>query len=233
MIVKSINKLFILNFFILGLYSLTACSSANNDALLKEQDAENNGNSSELKKGTIKVVFKGLSSTRGNILLQLVPEKKGTEFPPSSTADAEMAYILPKGKKENSVIFSDIPYGTYSIAMYDDNNRNGKLDMLMGFTLPESIVGFVPLPNWPTEGYGFSCADPGLFLRMRPGPPGFTDTHFELNSPERIVPIPMNYFWRRYGWTSAIFGIPVIMGQIASAIHDPESTNSCNNNKGE
>jgi uncharacterized protein (DUF2141 family) len=67
-------------------------------------------------------------------------------------------------------VFEDMPYGTYSIKAFHDENGNNRLDT--------NLVGK------PTERYGFSNNADGLC-----GPPPFSATAFTLNSPEMAVEI--------------------------------------------
>ncbi len=173
--------------------------------------------------GTVEVLIHGLGRVKGNLLLRVVSERFSDEFPGVPMSAPEIAYILPVGKKGNTVKLPDLPYGRYSIALIHDTNRNGKLDTLLGFTPPS----WLPLPSWPTEGYGFSCYKAGFFLKMKPGPTSFEESYFEVSSPETKVDLYMNYFWSRYGWTSIAFGIPVMMGYIANGTTDHSRTNRC------
>ncbi|BBJ00699.1 hypothetical protein FGKAn22_23910 [Ferrigenium kumadai] len=59
------------------------------------------------------------------------------------------------------VLLPDLPSGRYAVAVYADNNRNGRLD--------RNFLGV------PTEIYGFSNNARGRF-----GPPGFAEAAFEL-----------------------------------------------------
>lgn len=55
-----------------------------------------------------------------------------------------------------------IPFGDYAVAVYHDENSNGKLDMFMGV---------------PTEPYGFSNDAKGVL-----GPPSFSVARFHFSS---------------------------------------------------
>ena len=67
-------------------------------------------------------------------------------------------------------VFEDMPYGTYSIRAFHDENGNNRLDT--------NVVGK------PTERYGFSNNARGCY-----GPPPFSATAFTLNTPETAVEI--------------------------------------------
>lgn len=72
--------------------------------------------------------------------------------------------ILPISGEQVEYTFEDIPFGTYSIAVFQDDNKNMDLDLGKMFK--------------PKEKYGFSNNARGKF-----GPPGFDKTTFELNNP--------------------------------------------------
>jgi len=67
--------------------------------------------------------------------------------------------------KTASVIFTDVPDGTYAISCYHDKDDNGVLNMFMGM--------------WPTESYGCSNNARGSF-----GPPTWEDAKFDLTDGE-------------------------------------------------
>ncbi len=67
-------------------------------------------------------------------------------------------------------VFEDMPYGTYSIKAFHDENGNNRLDT--------NRLGK------PTERYGFSNNADGRF-----GPPPFSATAFMLNSAETAIEI--------------------------------------------
>lgn len=62
-----------------------------------------------------------------------------------------------------SVRFEDVPYGTYAVKIFHDENSNGELDT--------NFVGF------PKEGFGFSNDAMGRF-----GPPSFEQAAFEVGA---------------------------------------------------
>lgn len=69
--------------------------------------------------------------------------------------------------------FSDIPKGSYAIAVIHDENNNNELD--------KNIIGI------PTEGYGFSN-NPTIIMNA----PSFEEAKFYLNK-EMTVKIKLNY----------------------------------------
>lgn len=72
-----------------------------------------------------------------------------------------------------SVVFTDIPKGTYAVSVYHDENDNAKLDR-NGFGMP-------------TEGYGTSNDAKGFM-----GPPSFEDAKFTIGNNAKAT-ININY----------------------------------------
>jgi len=64
-----------------------------------------------------------------------------------------------------TVVFNDIPDGTYAISMFHDEDNDGKMKMRMGFI--------------PAEDYACSNNAKGLF-----GPPKWDDAKFEVKGGE-------------------------------------------------
>ena len=62
--------------------------------------------------------------------------------------------------KDGGVILKNLNSGTYAVAVYHDENSNGRFDRLLGI---------------PIEKYGFSNDAPVFF-----GPPKFSDASFKL-----------------------------------------------------
>ena len=72
----------------------------------------------------------------------------------------------------SSIIFEDVPAGTYAIICFHDENDNGELDT-----------------NWlgvPTEKFGFSNNKMGMF-----GPPKYKDCLISLDKEQTTVWIEM------------------------------------------
>lgn len=70
--------------------------------------------------------------------------------------------------------FPALPSGDYAIALFHDENRNGKLDRKLGI---------------PSEGIGFS-RNPRLMF----GPPRFEAAAFQLGSGESEQTVKLRYF---------------------------------------
>jgi uncharacterized protein (DUF2141 family) len=83
--------------------------------------------------------------------------------------------IVPINAYTMIVLMDSITKGTYSIAAFHDENKNGLLDKNK--------------LNMPIEGYGFSNNVPLGF-----GPPTYTDTKFYYSGKNKTILINMNYF---------------------------------------
>jgi uncharacterized protein (DUF2141 family) len=70
--------------------------------------------------------------------------------------------------------FDNLPRGDYAVAVFHDENMNGRLD--------KNIFGI------PKEGYGFSNNP-----KKSMGPPKFTDVKFQLSQPEKALEIKLLY----------------------------------------
>jgi uncharacterized protein (DUF2141 family) len=74
-----------------------------------------------------------------------------------------------------SITFDSITKGVYTVALFHDENKNGKLDK-----------GKL---NIPVEGYGFSNnVATGL------GPPSYNEIKFYYSGKNKQITINMNYF---------------------------------------
>ncbi|MFM2387533.1 MAG: hypothetical protein RL660_2290 [Bacteroidota bacterium] len=76
-----------------------------------------------------------------NAMLRVALYNASTNFS-SETKMYRAITIQPNAKKELQITFSNIPFGTYALALYQDINSNQKLD-----------VNFV---GYPKEPFGFS-----------------------------------------------------------------------------
>ncbi|MGC8774318.1 MAG: DUF2141 domain-containing protein [Chlorobaculum sp.] len=121
--------------------------------------------------GTITVKITGLRSTGGNLSLALFNAKKG--FPGKYERAVRKAQISAAGSL-HVVVFDDIPYGTYAVAVQHDENANGKLD-----------ANFLGMPK---EGVGTSNNPKSKF-----GPPSFDDASFVLDKTAMELTINLRY----------------------------------------
>lgn len=77
-----------------------------------------------------------------------------------------------------TVVYKDIPYGTYAIASYQDKNEDAKLSA--------NAIGI------PKEAYGFSKP-----LKSKWRVPKFDEVSFVLDSPNESFSVKLNY-WRKH-----------------------------------
>jgi len=86
-------------------------------------------------KGNISVCIKGCQLNKGKVVIALLNTKKS--YLSTQSKPYKYAYL----RNVYRYTFKDIPYGTYAIQLYYDQNDNDKLDMTFGI---------------PREKYGFS-----------------------------------------------------------------------------
>ena len=89
-------------------------------------------------KSSITIEIKGIPSEKGNVFIGLFRSKD--EFP--VFGKQYIGKILPVIGKKMTYSFDNLSEGKYAIAIYHDENKNGKLD--------KNYLGV------PTEVYGFS-----------------------------------------------------------------------------
>ncbi len=116
--------------------------------------------------GRITVVFSGCESDEGRALVALIDSEAAWED--EGRAFREARPTLAAG--EARATFDDVPFGSYAVKVFHDENGNGELDA-----------------NWigmPREAFGFSNDAMGRF-----GPPGFDAARFELEDEELLLEI--------------------------------------------
>lgn len=114
---------------------------------------------------TLVVKITGLRSEKGQVKIAVFnsAEKWLGEQPVySSTISVESQTVLWK--------INDIPYGDYGIAVFHDENKNGKMD--------KNLLGI------PAEAYGFSNN-----VRVTFGPPTWEKAKFVIKPPSTDVSI--------------------------------------------
>jgi len=112
-----------------------------------------------LAQGTIVLTVQNITTAEGKIMIA-VYNSESTFLSDDQTFTAQSKPILQKG--EVTVRFKDLPYDTYTIAIFHDVNGNGELDT--------NLFGV------PKEPYGFSNN-----ARSKWGPPKYEIAKFELN----------------------------------------------------
>ena len=122
-------------------------------------------------RGALIVEITGFRYSEGRAGVLLFAGEKGF---PDDPGPAEAKVFSPIDHKRCRVVLKDIPYGTYAVSVFHDEDGDGK---------PRKSFFGIPL-----EGVGVSRNPP-----MRFGPPGFNESSFTLDTPEREVNIIIRY----------------------------------------
>jgi uncharacterized protein (DUF2141 family) len=125
-----------------------------------------------VEKGVLTVKLIGFRTNKGQACVSLFNNSKG--FP----GKYDMAFRILRSAitgNQATIVFTDLPYGTYALSVLHDENSNNRMDT--------SFIGI------PKEGFGASNNPKG-----RLGPPTFDDAKFELKSNTKIVEINIKYF---------------------------------------
>ncbi len=117
--------------------------------------------------GELVVEVKGIDKIKGNIRVALYNVEK--DFLSDKTFKALEERV---DGKICTIKFADVPYGTYAISVYHDENENGELD-----------TGLFGIPK---EGYGFSNDVMGTF-----GPPSFEEAAIDFQQASTIYSITL------------------------------------------
>lgn len=119
---------------------------------------------------TVLIDVTGLRSTRG--LIQACLTADPVTFP-DCEKDPQAQHMSVPAKGADVVTFQHVLPGRYAVALFHDENGNGKLDKFM---------------MMPREGFGFSRDAP-----IRFGPPHFEAAAFTLGEGELTTKIRMRY----------------------------------------
>jgi uncharacterized protein (DUF2141 family) len=119
----------------------------------------------------IQVQVTGISSQKGEIFAALYSSEKG--FPSDAARAFKTAKAMPSEGKA-TLNFTQIPEGTYAIALFHDNNGDGKLN-----------TNFLGIPK---EGYGVSNNVRNLFSA-----PGFDESSFKVGKSAVKLTIKVQY----------------------------------------
>ncbi len=111
----------------------------------------------------------GLRNSKG--VVRLCMTSRVDAFP-ACKKGAAMTATVAASKTGARYTFERVPAGTYAIAVFHDENGNGKMDKLM---------------SMPTEGFAFSRNPP-----MRPRAPTFVEAHFNVAADDNEV-LKMRY----------------------------------------
>ncbi|HPR31083.1 MAG TPA: DUF2141 domain-containing protein [Prolixibacteraceae bacterium] len=123
------------------------------------------------KQGSLVLNFSGLKSDQGFVVVKLY-DQNSPKFPDTKSAISIMKAPVSEGK--TSILFPDLPYGTYAFTTFHDENNNGVMD-----------TNFL---HFPIEGYAFSNKRKVVF-----GPPSFARASFKIDRETVIVDVKMNY----------------------------------------
>jgi len=119
--------------------------------------------------GTLHVVIEGIKTSKGQVKVGL--EKTAAEFDQGPLHEARYrgeTVVSKEGRIE--VHFRDLPFGTYAIKSFHDEDDNGQLN-----------TNFMGIPS---EDYGFSNN-----VRGKMGPAKFEAARFDLDSSEKTITI--------------------------------------------
>jgi uncharacterized protein (DUF2141 family) len=111
----------------------------------------------------------GLRSNRGQVGCMIYSGAKG--FPTDSSAALQRLWC-PIVTAAATCAFAPIPAGTYAVACFHDENKNGKLDTgLFGVPAEGTVAsnhakGFMGPPSFDKAKFSFSGAASDLALRM-------------------------------------------------------------------
>ena len=117
--------------------------------------------------GQLRIEVEGLSSDQGtvNIALCATPAEFAVE------GEHFREIHLPIQNHQATWLLTGIPLGEYAVKLYQDKNRNGKMDT-------------VPFLGNPLEPYGFSNN-----VRHAFGRPTYEEARFSLSQPETTLAI--------------------------------------------
>jgi len=123
--------------------------------------------------GAIVVEITGFNNSDGQVGVLLFSREEGFPMDHNQAVKKIFAGI---DRNRCQITLENIPYGTYAVSVFHDENADGKLQ--------QNFIGI------PKEGIGAS-RNP----RIRFGPPKFTEARFTVDSKEHRLPITMRYLW--------------------------------------
>jgi uncharacterized protein (DUF2141 family) len=119
----------------------------------------------ELAHQTLRVEVQNLRNARGGVGCGLFSSADG--FPDTNSKALQVVYVPIQGKSAMCE-FGNVPPGTYAVAVFHDENKNGKLD--------KNLIGI------PKEGYGTSND-----VRPAMSAPQFMPASFVLGTEKRTT----------------------------------------------
>ncbi|HOV91939.1 MAG TPA: DUF2141 domain-containing protein [Candidatus Kapabacteria bacterium] len=123
------------------------------------------------KVGKIIVKVKGLKNDKGYVRSHLYNDP--ATFPLEAPKSMKRIVVKPKNK-EATLVFENIPYGTYALDIHHDENANEEMD--------RSVLGY------PKEGFGLSN-NPKLSIKI----PQFDQCKFTLYDSVKVITIYVKY----------------------------------------
>jgi uncharacterized protein (DUF2141 family) len=120
---------------------------------------------------TIRIV--GAKSSKGQIAIAVFNGEAGFPGDKSKAVRTLQTGIDPQTLIAQ-VTLKNLPRGVYAVAVFHDENMNGRLD--------RNVLGI------PKEGYGASNNP-----RKSMGPPKFAEAKFQLDQPEKVLEITLLY----------------------------------------
>lgn len=116
--------------------------------------------------GEVELELSGLRSTKG--VVQICLTRDADRFP-----DCAPGSLRAVPAAQTRVRFDSLPSGAYAVALFHDENRNNKLDTMLGI---------------PREGFGFS-RNPAIGF----GPPKFSAARFTVTSGGSAERVKLKY----------------------------------------
>ena len=117
--------------------------------------------------GKLIVNISGFPSSEGFAMVALHNSEQSYQAEGTGAVDAKKVPVI---DQKTQVVFENLAFGSYGVALYHDENANGKLDT--------NDLGI------PKEAYGFSNNARGFF-----GKPAYKDVMFQMNSTEMEISI--------------------------------------------
>lgn len=118
-------------------------------------------------RGSLKVNITGFEHDRGHVIVKLF--RRGDDVP---KGPGHRRVVHRIERRRAAFAFSDVPYGTYALFLFHDENDNGTVDH--------------NLLRMPTEPLGFSG---GFKVSLFSGVPDFDDLKFEFTAKSRPLAI--------------------------------------------
>jgi uncharacterized protein (DUF2141 family) len=113
------------------------------------------------------VEVQGIQNPKGKVMIGLFD--KAADFPEKMRQGLALDAAVPTV----AAVFTGLPNGEFAVAVYQDQNGNGKLD--------KNLFGV------PTEPYGFSRDASG-----RMGPPRFADAKLSIDGVDQTIVVKLH-----------------------------------------